>query len=151
MHLHLHSRSIAWKLIDKGFFWDLILPKILGELSSPVGNGKRYFGESQDTPLLANRRPTGCIDLSLSPGRQFITKGSMWIKVALCPPFIPFCIYSLSKFIWSFSSCRKKEKTIQQRWTDHSSRFCSGKIWRMTHRKKYFTRLHRVNTEFVVL
>lgn len=95
MHLHLHSRSIAWKLIAKGFFGDLILPKILGVLSSPMSNGKRHFGESQDTPLLANRRPTGYIDLSLSPGRQFITKGSVWIKVDLF----------LSSFIhWASSS-----------------------------------------------
>lgn len=40
----LHSRSIACKLIAKGFFFNLILPKILGVLSSPMGNGKRYFG-----------------------------------------------------------------------------------------------------------
>lgn len=151
MHLHLHSKSTAWKLTAKGFFWELILPKILGVLSSPMGNGKRYFGESQDTPLLANRRPAGCIDLSLSPARQFITKGSMWIKVALCHPFF------LSTFIhWASSSeaflaVGRKKKTMQQWWTGHSCRFCSGKIWRMTHRKKYFTRLNRVNAAFGVL
>lgn len=60
-------------------FWDLILPKILGVLSSPMGCGKRYFVENQDTPLLANRRPTGCTDLSLSPARPKGACESSWL------------------------------------------------------------------------